>query len=150
MTKINKDSPGISLCMIVRDEEFSLEHTLSVARPHLDQIVVVDTGSTDQTISIAKNYADTIEHFDWIDDFSAARNYSLQFATHPWILVLDADEIIAPEDYVKLNEAILSESYDGFVLTQRQYRENLDGSSAAWRLAKSEDPFSKNFLFLFH
>ena len=70
MTKTNKDSPGISLCMIVRDEEFSLEHTLSVARPHLDQIVVVDTGSTDQTVSIAKNYADTIEHFDWIDDFT--------------------------------------------------------------------------------
>ena len=146
MTKTNKDSPGISLCMIVRDEEFSLENTLSIARPHIDQIVVVDTGSTDQTVSIAKNYADRIEHFDWIDDFSAARNYSLQFATHPWILVLDADEIIAPEDYVKLNEAILSESYDGFMLTQRQYyRDNLDGSSAAWRLAKSDDPFSKNY-----
>jgi len=145
MKKIQKHSPGISLCMIVRDEEFSLENTLSTARPHVDQIIVVDTGSIDKTVSIANQYADRTEHFTWIDDFSAARNYSLKFATHPWILVLDADEIIAPDNYAKLREAILNESCDGFMLTQRRYTNNQEANNPLWRLAGEDDPFSKNY-----
>ena len=145
MAKIQKDSPRISLCMIVRDEEFSLENTLSTARPHVDQIIVVDTGSIDETVSIANQYADRIENFTWIDDFSAARNYSLQFAIYPWILVLDADEIIAPDNYAKLREAILNESCDGFMLTQRRYTNNHEANNPEWRLADEDDPFSKNY-----
>jgi len=145
MKKIQKDSPGISLCMIVRDEEFSLENTLSTARPHVDQIIVVDTGSIDKTVSIANQYADRTEHFTWIDDFSAARNYSLKFATHPWILVLDADEIIGDEDYPKLGKLILDDTFDGFMLLQRQYRNNPEANNPSWRVASSDDQFSKNY-----
>ena len=134
----------LSLCMIVRDEEFSLENTLMTARPHVDEMIIVDTGSTDQTVSIAKKYADKVEHFRWIDDFSAARNYSLQFATKPWILVLDADEIIAPEDYVRLKETSRSELYDGFYLTARRYLGKSEGNSAKWRPADPDDPYSKH------
>ena len=131
--------------MIVRDEEFSLENTLLTARPHVDEMIIVDTGSTDQTLSIAKKYADRVEHFKWIDDFSAARNYSLSFATEPWILVLDADEIIAPDDYAKLKEASRSDCYDGFYLTQRRYLGRSEGNSATWKPADPEDPYSKHY-----
>ena len=131
--------------MIVRDEEFSLENTLMTARPHVDEMIIVDTGSTDQTVSIAKKYADKVEHFKWIDDFSAARNYSLQFATKPWILVLDADEIIRPDDYVRLKEASHSDVYDGFYLTQRQYLGKSKGDSATWNPVDPDDPYSKHY-----
>ena len=78
MVKMSKkDNSALSLCMIVRDEELSLEKTLFTARPHVDEMIIVDTGSTDLTCSIAKKYADRLEYFEWIDDFSAARNYSL-------------------------------------------------------------------------
>ena len=140
-----KGSLGISLCMIVRDEEFSIETALSSARPHVDQIIVVDTGSIDKTVSIAKKYADRLEYFEWIDDFSAARNYSLQFAEYPWILVLDADEIIGDEDYSKLRKLILDDSFDGFMLLQRQYTNNPEANNPSWRVAGSEDQFSRNY-----
>jgi glycosyltransferase involved in cell wall biosynthesis len=131
--------------MIVRDEEFSLENTLLTARPHVDEMIIVDTGSTDQTLSIAKKYADRLEHFKWIDDFSAARNYSLSFATEPWILVLDADEIIAPDDYAKLKEARFSALYDGWHLTSRRYLDSLRGHSASVKQTDTEDPFAKQY-----
>lgn len=145
MTEKQINSRGISLCMIVRDEEFSLENTLSTARPHVDQIVIVDTGSVDHTVSIAKKYADTIGHFDWIDDFSAARNYSLRLATCPWILVLDADEIIARKDYGVIRAAIRDNSRDGFRLLQRRYTNNAEGNDPSWNLASNVDKFSKDY-----
>ena len=145
MNTAQKAHSGLSLCMIVRDEEFSLESTLLTARPHVDEMIIVDTGSTDQTLSIAKKYADRLEHFKWIDDFSAARNYSLSFATEPWILVLDADEIIAPDDYARLKEASRSDRYDGFYLTQRRYLGRSEGNSATWKPADPEDPYSKHY-----
>jgi glycosyltransferase involved in cell wall biosynthesis len=145
MNTAQKTHSGLSLCMIVRDEEFSLENTLLTARPHVDEMIIVDTGSTDQTLSIAKKYANRVEHFKWIDDFSAARNYSLSFATEPWILVLDADEIIAPDDYAKLKEASRSDRYDGFYLTQRRYLGRSEGNSATWKPADPEDPYSKHY-----
>ena len=145
MNTAQKAHSGLSLCMIVRDEEFSLENTLLTARPHVDEMIIVDTGSTDQTLSIAKKYADRLEHFKWIDDFSAARNYSLSFATEPWILVLDADEIIAPDDYARLKEASRSDRYDGFYLTQRRYLGRSEGNSATWKPADPEDPYSKHY-----
>lgn len=131
--------------MIVRDEEHCIENALLSARAHVKEIIVVDTGSVDRTVEIAKKYADKLEFFTWIDDFSAARNYSLKFATQPWIIVLDADELIAPEGFIKCSELIESDAYDGFYLTQQLYHDE-EIRSDNWRLVEHRDTFSKGYL----
>ena len=78
----------LSLCMIVKDEAFFIEECLAAAAPYVDEIVVVDTGSSDGTRDIAAGYADKLLDFVWIEDFSAARNAGLAAATGDWILVL--------------------------------------------------------------
>lgn len=85
----------ISLCMIVKNEEKFLEGCLLSVQGIVDEIVIVDTGSTDGTLEIAQRYGAKIISFQWINDFSAARNESLRHATSNWILYLDADERIA-------------------------------------------------------
>lgn len=84
----------ISLVMIVKDESRCLARCLEAALPYVDEIIIVDTGSTDHTIEIATSFGAKVFSFEWIDDFSAARNYALSKATHDWRLVLDADEIL--------------------------------------------------------
>jgi len=140
-----EERQGISLCMIVRDEEHCIEQVLSTSRPYVDQIVVVDTGSTDKTIQLAEPFVDVFEHFVWIDDFAAARNYSLEFATQPWILVLDADEVIDPADFDRLYKLTLRDDVDGYYLTQRLYLDNEDGAVAVWKPVDKPDTFSKGY-----
>ena len=72
----------ISVCMITKNEEKKLERCLSSLAPYGFEIVIVDTGSTDRTKEIAAKYTDKIFHFEWINDFSAARNYSLRSEEH--------------------------------------------------------------------
>lgn len=131
--------------MIARDEAHCIETVLSTTRPHVEEVVLVDTGSTDGTVGLAKPYVDILEHFVWIDDFSAARNFSLSLASQPWILVLDADEVIAPQDFSTLRQLIESDTYDGFYLTQRLYGNNNLGVEAVWKLADTSDPFSRQY-----
>ena len=71
----------ISLCMIVRDEEDVLERCLNSAADLVDEIIIVDTGSTDRTREIAQKFTDKVLSFPWIDDFAAARNFSFSQAT---------------------------------------------------------------------
>jgi glycosyltransferase involved in cell wall biosynthesis len=93
-----RQAPTISLCMIVRDEEGTLGRCLAAAAPHVDELVVVDTGSQDATIEIARGFGARIAHFPWSDDFSAARNQSLALARTDRALVLDADELVTSSD----------------------------------------------------
>ncbi len=95
---IEKSQPLLSLCMIVKNEAENLSRCLASAQPYVDEIVVIDTGSTDETIAIAAQHGAKVFHFDWCDDFAAARNYSLSKATGEWILGLDADEELQVED----------------------------------------------------
>lgn len=91
----------LSICMIVKNEQRCLERCLKSLTPLREQIscevIVTDTGSTDNTVEIAEKYADKILHFKWCDDFSAARNVGLEEAKGEWILVLDADEELAED-----------------------------------------------------
>ena len=85
----------LDLVMIVRDEARGLERCLASARPWVDEIVVVDTGSIDATVEIARRHGARVAHFAWLDDFAAARNAALAASDADWRLVLDGDEWIA-------------------------------------------------------
>ncbi|MCM1499903.1 MAG: glycosyltransferase family 2 protein [Clostridium sp.] len=84
----------ISTCMIVKNEEKMLSRCLECVRAFSDEIIIVDTGSTDRTKEIAAAYTDKIYDFEWINDFSAARNFSFSKATKEYIYIADADEVI--------------------------------------------------------
>jgi len=94
----------ISLCMIVKNEEDVLDRILTCASKFADEIIVVDTGSTDNSIAIAKKYTNKIYHFKWDDNFSNARNFSFSKATKDYIMWLDADDYITDTEIDKINK----------------------------------------------
>ena len=99
----------ISLCIIVKNEEDTIARCLDSVKGIPDEIVIVDTGSTDCTKEIVKEYTDKIFDFTWIDDFSAARNFAFSNATTDYILWLDADDVLAGSDreqFLKLKKNI--------------------------------------------
>lgn len=91
----------ISLCMIVKNEESTIERCLESVKDIADEIIIVDTGSNDKTKEITKKFTSKIYDFMWIDDFSAARNFSFSLATKEYVLWLDADDILLQEDLEK-------------------------------------------------
>ena len=114
----------ISLCMIAKNEEKNIARALLSVRGLVDELIVVDTGSSDNTKKIAKSFGGKVYDFEWCDDFSAARNFSLSKAKCPWILVLDADEAISPKDHLRIKQLINDKNSFGFELIQRNYVNN--------------------------
>jgi len=94
----------ISVCMIAKNEEENIKNSLECARKFADEIIVVDTGSEDATPEIARSMGAKVYFFPWCDDFSAARNESLKYATCDWILWLDADDIIDDVNIERIKE----------------------------------------------
>jgi glycosyltransferase involved in cell wall biosynthesis len=84
--------PFLSVCLIVKNESQHLSRCLASVKPYADEIIVVDTGSQDNTPDIAREYGAKLSYFAWGDDFSAARNYSISQACGEWIFIIDADE----------------------------------------------------------
>jgi len=121
---LNSNFPSLSLCMIVKDEAHFLGRCLDAVKDYVDQIVVVDTGSTDATCAIARERGAEIHHFEWVEDFAAARNDSISYANGDWILVLDADEWMEPQHMQQIRQEILDTEVDAFVLMQRNYSDN--------------------------
>ena len=112
----------ISLCMIVKNEEKVLARCLDSIADLMDEIIIVDTGSTDSTKEIAGRYTDRVYDFKWVDDFSAARNFAFEKATMDYIYSADADEILDEENhrqFALLKEAIVPE----VEIVQMHYRE---------------------------
>lgn len=99
---------SISLCMIVKNEEKNLAACLASLKPVVDEMIIVDTGSTDRTVNIATVFGAKVSTFEWTGSFSDARNFSLSKASGQWILVMDADEILSALDYDKLRELVSS------------------------------------------
>ncbi|WP_448375167.1 tetratricopeptide repeat-containing glycosyltransferase family 2 protein [Fervidobacterium sp.] len=97
----------LSVAMIMKNEEHNLDRALGSIKPYVDEIIVVDTGSTDNSVEVAKKYTDKIYFHEWKDDFSEARNYSLQFPTCEWVLIYDADEEVK-EDFAGIREFLAS------------------------------------------
>ncbi len=133
----------ISLCMIVKNEEKTIERCLNSVQSIVDEIIIVDTGSTDQTKQLCLKYTNHVLDFQWVDDFSIARNFSYQQATMDYIMWLDADDILLLEDQMKFKElkkelpnnisAVMMKYNTGFDLqgnvTFSYYRERLSKRS---------------------
>jgi len=117
------DDVGVTLsaCLIARNEEDDLDRCLSSLSGLADEIVLVDTGSTDDTVEIARSYGAKIGHYDWDDDFSAPRNESIRLATGHWILILDADEEIDADAIPRIREALVRPQYGGYFLKFHNY-----------------------------
>ncbi|MEG2929409.1 MAG: glycosyltransferase family 2 protein [Oscillospiraceae bacterium] len=93
----------ISVCMIVRNEQAVLARCLDCVKHFADELIIVDTGSSDKTKEIAGQYTDYVYDFLWVDDFAAARNYSYSFATGDYIMWVDADDVIDKNNADKIN-----------------------------------------------
>lgn len=106
----------LSLSMIVKNEERFLPGCLESVKGLVDEIVIVDTGSTDSTQEIAESFGAKIFNFEWRDDFSAARNESLRHTTGDWILYLDADERIDKSHHAEIRKLISSRKADAYLL----------------------------------
>ncbi|WP_243767525.1 glycosyltransferase family 2 protein [Paenibacillus agricola] len=132
--------------MIVKNEEQTLERCLSSVRGLVNEIIIVDTGSNDTTKQIAQMYTDQIFDFEWVNDFSKARNYAFSKATQEYILWLDADDVILPADADKLKELIAELEWNvdsvsmNYVLSRDEYG-NAVTSLRRNRLVKREKHF---------
>ncbi|UQZ84758.1 SPBc2 prophage-derived glycosyltransferase SunS [Paenibacillus konkukensis] len=111
----------ISLCMIVRDEEEHLARCLSSAASTVSEIVIVDTGSADRTVEIARSFGARVVSVPWTGDFAKARNVALDLATKPWILVLDADEEWVEPQEGKLERLLSQEGTLGYYVRLFSY-----------------------------
>ena len=96
----------LSLCMIVKDEEDSIGDCLSSVANVVDEMIIVDTGSSDRTVEICQSFGAKVFNFSWNGSFSDARNYGLEEATGDWILWLDADEVVDSSDIYKLRDIL--------------------------------------------
>ena len=101
-----KAAPRLSVCLIAKNEEKFIGQCLASVRDLAAQIVLVDTGSTDRTVEIAREFKAEVHSFAWTDDFSAARNEALKHATGDWVLFIDADEELIPEHKTTLLKEI--------------------------------------------
>ena len=136
ITQINSENQKlISVCMIVKNEEKMLEGCLESVKNIADEIIIVDTGSTDSTVEIAIKYNARIFYFAWIDDFSAARNESIKYATAKWILYLDADERLTEIGQNQIRNLVSTANSDigGYFCTIESDHSKLDGSAEKHR-----------------
>lgn len=113
--------PDITLSMIVRDEEERLEACLASVAEYVDEMIIVDTGSTDNTVQIARQFGARIIHVPWENDFSKARNAGLEQATKQWVLCLDADERLTPVPSGYLSYLIAQEDVHGYYVRIKSF-----------------------------
>lgn len=120
----------LSLCMIVKDEEAMLGRSLAAVRDAVDEIIVVDTGSTDRTVEIALEHGARVLHHEWTGDFAAARNVSFDAATGDWVMYLDADEVLHEEDAERLRALTGRTWREAFYLVETNHTGELGDGTA--------------------
>lgn len=128
LTELAPSNVGIKLsaCLIVKNEEKWLDGCLASLKEWADEIVVVDTGSTDETVAIAERHGAKVGHYAWSDDFAAARNVALEMATGDWILSIDADERLDPAGAERLAEALMRPQFGGFEIRMFNFTSGRD------------------------
>ncbi|MFZ1997152.1 MAG: glycosyltransferase, partial [Solirubrobacteraceae bacterium] len=120
----------LSLCMIVRDEEQLLPRCLAAVAPAVDEIVIVDTGSADATVEIARSFGAKVIELPWTGSFSEARNVSFEAATGDWVMYLDADEVLVAEDVQQLRALTGRTWREAFYLVETSYTGELGDGGA--------------------
>lgn len=135
---------SISLCMIVKNEEKFIEQCLNSVKGLVDEMIIVDTGSTDKTAELASGLGAKVIHSAWQGSYSQARNVSLQAARGEWIFLLDADETIAIRDLPHLLALTRHQRYLGYYVTTRNYTD--DPTMAGW--VPSSNKYDEEKMFL--
>ncbi|MDE6504500.1 MAG: glycosyltransferase family 2 protein [Clostridia bacterium] len=137
---------SLSVCLIVKNEEAVIGRCLNCVCKFADEIIVVDTGSTDNTVEEVKKFTDNVCFFRWCDDFSAARNFSLEKAEGDYVMWLDADDVITDENCKKIRELVegadfdmaflpYAAAFDGDAPTFVYYRERIFKRSKNYRFS---------------
>ena len=129
----------LSLCIIAKDEEATLGRCLNSATGVVDEMVVLDTGSGDRTLEIAREFGAIVGEFAWNDDFAAARNAALEYVTGDWVLILDADETLVPEIVPQLKKAIAVEDCLSINLLRREVGASQSPYSSVSRLFRRHE-----------
>lgn len=111
----------ISLCMIVKNEEMNLPRCLESVKDIVSEMIIVDTGSTDKTVEIAKSFGASVHHFPWNGSFSDARNHSLKQAAHDWIMIMDADDELEASGKQRIMELIAHGDADAYFFETISY-----------------------------
>jgi tetratricopeptide (TPR) repeat protein len=124
------DGLRLSLCMIVRDEQEMLPRCLSAVADAVDEIVIVDTGSSDRTVEIAKSFGAQVISHEWSGSFAEARNVSFDAASGDWLMYLDADEVLVREDAELLRSLTRRTWREAFYLSETNYTGDLDDGTA--------------------
>jgi glycosyltransferase involved in cell wall biosynthesis len=117
----NYNFGDISLCMIMKNEEKVLRRCLDSVAGLVNEIIIVDTGSTDKSVEIAKSYGATVLYDKWQDDFARPRNIGIEKATCQWILIMDPDEIISKTDHTAIKWLTRSQQIVAFWVTTFNY-----------------------------
>lgn len=118
----------LSLCLITKNEEKNISRCINSVKDIIDEIVVVDTGSTDRTVEIAKSFGAKVIQVKWEDDFSKARNAAIENATGDWILFLDADEEIKKEDVGQIRPLLYDDTVEAYLFKFVNYAGSGTGS----------------------
>lgn len=130
----------LSVCIIAKNEEKHIEECLKRLAPYGFEIVFTDTGSTDRTLSIAEKYTNRLFRFDWCNDFSAARNFCVEKASHNWILSLDCDEYIEKIDLSALSRCMEQHpDCTGRILIRNRFLRNGETAFEQTRVSRLAD-----------
>lgn len=134
MDGFSDEQPLLSLCMIARDNERTIRNALASVKPWVDEMIVVDTGSIDRTPEIARQVGARVEHFPWCDDFAAARNCSLEYATGKWLFWMDTDDTLPQKCGAQIRNAIrddIPEDVLGFIMQVHCPSNSQNGETSA-------------------
>ena len=136
----------LSVCLIVKNEQDVIGRCLNCVSRFADEIVVVDTGSTDETVSEVKKYTDKVFFFKWCDDFSAARNFAFSKASGELLMWLDADDVVTDENCAKISA--LKNNFSDYDMAIMPYAAAFDGDKPTF-VYNRERIFrrSKNYVF---
>lgn len=132
-------SPRISLCMVARNEAAFIGQAIASAQPVVDEVIVVDTGSTDATTSIARDAGATVVQAAWPGDLGAAHDLPVAHAGGDWVLALDADEVLDPSSAARVRDLAAAGAHDGYHVQVRNYSYSWD---AKWRPADPGHPLT--------